>query len=90
VIAPELIADIQARLEGLALGPSAAEALGSAYPGLRITWCSDDDVDAAKPVAEGEGFRLYLVDGSSHCMGLTRDYADAVGVVVAEVFDEEE
>ena len=34
-----------------------------------------------------EGFKLYLVGGSEHCLSLTTDAEQAIGVVVASVDD---
>jgi len=59
--------------------------LRAQFPGLSITVCADDDIIAARPVVEREGFNLYLVDGGSHCLSLTRDADAATGVVVAWV-----
>jgi hypothetical protein len=35
-------------------------------------------------VREREGFRVYLVDGSGHCMKFTGDLDAATGLVLAE------
>lgn len=81
----------QAQLQAIAEAiddPLAAELVGrlrGSFPGLSFTVCADDDIIAARPVVERDGFNLYLVDGSSHCLSLTRDAASASGVVVAWV-----
>lgn len=56
------------------------------WPDLRFTFCSDDDMPARLPPAlRREGFNLYLVNGSEHCLSLTDDPLQAIGVVLAEV-----
>ncbi len=73
--------------------PLAADLVGrlrGAFPGLTFTVCADDDIIASRPALEGQGYNLYLVDGSSHCLSLTRDPESASGVVVAWTSDEDE
>ena len=56
----------------------------------RLTICSDMDIPGqAKPVYQGQGFDLYLVDASQTCACLTNDLDAACGVVLA-LHDEEE
>ncbi|NNM51974.1 MAG: hypothetical protein HKM02_07085 [Pseudomonadales bacterium] len=57
--------------------------------GYAVTLCSEDDLPAkVTPVAACDRYRIFLVDSSQHCARLTRDYDRAVGIVVAEVSDE--
>ena len=66
------------------------ERINSLYPEARVTICMDDDIPAnAKPVHEGAGFDLYLVDASQACATLTNDLDTACGVVLALHDDEE-
>ncbi|MES9874241.1 MAG: DUF6129 family protein [Candidatus Sedimenticola sp. PURPLELP] len=58
------------------------------YPEIHFTYCMDDDVVAAKPVAEHAQYNLYLVDSSNHCLGFTQSLEAASGLVVAEIEDE--
>ena len=69
--------------------PALAGELRGAFPGLSFTVCADDDIIGSRPVLEGAGFNLYLVEGSSHCLSLTRDPESAAGVVVAWTSDDE-
>jgi hypothetical protein len=55
------------------------------FPDIHFTYCMDDDVYAAMPVLEREGFNLYLIDSRNHCLSFTQDSEIATGVVVAEV-----
>lgn len=60
--------------------------LKQGWPDLRFTLCNDDDMPARmKPVVAGDKFNLYLVSGSEHCLSLTEDPSNAIGVVVALV-----
>jgi hypothetical protein len=61
-------------------------ALRADYPEVHFTACSDDDVlDPVKTVVERPGLRIYLVDGSDHCLSLTSDPQGATGLLLAEV-----
>lgn len=64
--------------------------LRSAFADLHFTRCCDDDVVCAEPFRSRPGFNLYLVDGRGPCLVLTKDPANATGVVLAEVEDQGE
>jgi len=71
------------------LNDAALASLKQTWPDLRFTFCSDDDMPARLPPAlRREGFNLYLVNGSEHCLSLTDDPLQAIGVVLAEVDEE--
>ena len=71
------------------LNDTALASLKQSWPDLRFTFCSDDDMPARLPPAlRREGFNLYLVNGSEHCLSLTDDPLQAIGVVLAEVDEE--
>jgi len=55
-----------------------------AFPGMRLTYCLLDDMEAKRPYRECPGFSLFLVGASDHCLGLTYSIEQAVGVVIAE------
>jgi hypothetical protein len=58
--------------------------LKQTWPDLRFTLCNDDDMPARLPPAvKREKFNLYLVSGSEHCLSLTNDPLQAMGVVLA-------
>jgi hypothetical protein len=60
--------------------------LKKTWPDLRFTFCNDDDMPARLPPAlKRERFNLYLVNGSEHCLSLTDDPSQAIGVVLASV-----
>jgi hypothetical protein len=63
--------------------------LKQTWPELRFTLCNDDDMPARLPAAlKREKLNLYLVNGSEHCLSLTDDPLNAIGVVLAEVSEE--
>lgn len=83
----EQIADSAASLGEL--NEAALAGLKQRWPDLRFTLCNDDDMPARLPPAlRREGFNLYLVNGSEHCLSLTDDPLQAIGVVLAEVDEE--
>lgn len=65
---------------------AALDALKKNWPDLRFTFCNDDDMPARlRPALQGDGVNLYLVGGGEHCLSLTTDYEQAIGVVLAQV-----
>jgi len=80
-----MVADVARLANGKPVDDTLKEELKQAFPGIRFTLCSEDDIHASKPVLESQGFDLYLVGSSDHCLSLTNDFALATGVVIAEV-----
>ena len=68
--------------------PAVLSYLRDCFPQVRFTYCNDDEVGRVKPVLARNGFNLYLV-GGEHCLSLTSSFANAKGVVVADVDDDE-
>ena len=65
---------------------AALATLRRTWPELRFTLCSDEDMPARMPpMLQRENFNLYLVGGGEHCISLTIDFDQAIGVVVATV-----
>jgi hypothetical protein len=72
------------------LNEAAMATLKKSWPDLRFTFCNDDDMPARMPSAlQRDSFNLYLVGGSEHCLSLTTDTEQAIGVVVACVDEED-
>lgn len=72
-----------------ALNDEALACLKQTWPELRFTFCNDDDMPARLPPAlHGDRFNLYLVGGGEHCLSLTENLEQAIGVVLAQVDDE--
>jgi hypothetical protein len=73
-----------------ALNDDALATLKQTWPDLRFTLCSDEDMPARMPpVLQRAGFNLYMVGGGEHCISLTTDMEQAIGVVLAWVDEEE-
>lgn len=72
------------------LSEQSMASLKKTWPELRFTFCNDDDMPARLPPSvTRERFNLYLVNGSEHCLSLTDDPQNAIGVVVACVDEED-
>lgn len=83
----ERIASAASALSGL--NEDALAGLKQIWPDLRFTLCSDEDMPARMPPAlQRAGFNLYMVGGSEHCISLTTDPDQAIGVVLAWVDEE--
>ena len=73
-----------------ALNDQALAALKQTWPDLRFTFCNDDDMPARlSPALRREVFNLYLIGGSEHCLSLTDDPLNAIGVVLAQLDGEQ-
>lgn len=91
MISSDTVAEVVARVEQGYLGEAMVQTLREAYADIRFTYCSDDDIAAnAKPVAERPGFKVYFVDSREHCACLTNRHDIATGIVLAEVYDDED
>jgi hypothetical protein len=94
MIAPEQIDRIALVVERAGLSQQTLSALRESFADLHFTYCMDEDIgdgiDAAAPVRVSPGFKIYLVDGRSHCMRLTADLESATGLVLAELDTESE
>lgn len=90
MIVPETLEHIASAAASFGtLDDAALTELKKTWPDLRFTFCNDDDMPARMPPAlRREKFNLYLVNGSEHCLSLTDDPLQAIGVVLAEVDDE--
>lgn len=85
MIVPETLENIASAAASLGeLNEDTLASLKKSWPDLRFTICNDDDMPARLPAAlKRERFNLYLVNGSEHCLSLTDDPSQAIGVVVA-------
>jgi len=88
MITPEQLQAIAERVRASSLDDALVPDLRAAFPGIHFTYCMDDDVCEARPALEAEGFNLYYIDSSDHCLKFTPDAAAATGIVVAEVLEE--
>ncbi len=87
MIVPETIGQIGSLAASLGkLDESLLAAFKLRWPDFRFTLCSDDDMPARlSPILQRDGFNLYLISGSEHCLSLTDDPLQAIGVVLAIV-----
>ncbi|OGS92472.1 MAG: hypothetical protein A2061_09605 [Gallionellales bacterium GWA2_59_43] len=90
MLAAEALVQIADALVALGtLNDDAVTDLKQSWPDLRFTLCSDEDMPARMPPAlQRAGFNLYMVGGGEHCISLTTDPEQAIGVVVAWVDEE--
>lgn len=87
MIAPETLETVAARVSSGEVNEQSLSLLREAFPDIHFTWCMDDDIGMEKSAAEYEGFNLYLVDGSVHCLKLTTSPEVANGIVIAEIYE---
>jgi len=80
--------DVVARSEDRDVGAIAA-VLRAGLPGLVVSTCDDDDVCGVPPLAETPGVNLYMLSSSGACLGLTRDPEMAMGLVLAQVAEDD-
>ena len=59
-------------------------AVEQAFPDLRLAYGLLEEMGPKTPYRECDGFSLFLVGNSEHCLSLTRSPEAAVGVVIAE------
>lgn len=86
MISAAMLADAAALVARAGAGEESVAMLRKQWPGLRFVACSDDDMPARLPPSvEADGFNLYLVGSGDHCLTLTRELSDAIGIVVARV-----
>lgn len=88
MISSEQLQSIAFAINAHSLNESVVALLRGQYPGIHFTYCMEDDIFNHEPVLACNGFNLYLVDGREHCLRLTREYADASGIVIAEILED--
>ena len=86
MITQEFLDQISTIISRAGLSPGSVAALREAFPDVHFTHCLDDDIGAGiEPIRESDGFNLYLINASEHCIRFTRDPESATGLVLAEV-----
>ncbi|MBI5330198.1 MAG: hypothetical protein HZB71_06235 [Betaproteobacteria bacterium] len=84
MISPDTVAALIAQANAAPLDDIAVLALRQAWPGVHITYCSENDIPARlQPHGAGVGYDLYLVSGADHCVAFTDHLEAATGVVLA-------
>lgn len=87
MITPRQLTDIARLAETQGVNAATLAQLRRIYPGVYFAECLDDDINTVEPVAGGDDFNVYLVDGRQTCLHLTADIQNATGVVLATVLD---
>lgn len=86
MITAEVLEQISSAVSPEVFTEEALKNLKQRWPDLRFTLCNDDDMPARMPAAlERAGFNLYMLGGGEHCLSLTTDPEQAIGVVLAWV-----
>jgi hypothetical protein len=85
----ELVGIVAELAQRVGLSEETVRRLRGTFPGVHLTYCSDDDVQGVEPVLRFPRMNVYLVDASDHCLRLSEDYDAATGLVLAEVVEDE-
>lgn len=86
MLSADTLQQIASAASGAALNDATLESLKKTWPDLRFTFCNDDDMPARLPPSLRSGnINVYLVGGGEHCLSLTQDMDQAIGVVLAQV-----
>ncbi len=89
MIGADTLAKVTEQVGAVGLTEATVTALRQAWPGVHFTYCSEDDIPARlAPVAEGDGFGVYLVSGAEHCVAFTDHLEAATGLVLAAVSED--
>lgn len=89
MLSADTLQQIASAASGAALNDATLESLKRTWPDLRFTFCNDDDMPARLPPSLRSGnINVYLVGGGEHCLSLTQDMDQAIGVVLAQVDEE--
>ncbi len=81
-LSAEDLAGIDALLGAADAKRDAAAAIRQRFPRLSVTRCDPSDLADETPFREYERLALHLVDGGGHCWRLTKNPAEATGLVV--------
>lgn len=91
MITAERIEQVTRVVEKAGLNERTLSALREAFSEIHFTYCMEDDIGiglgTGTPVREAAGFKVYLVDGRSHCVRFTSNADVATGMVLAESDD---
>ena len=86
-----LLSDVCSMVSALGESADVLTQLRAAFPALRFSQCSEDDIPPRLPPSlSAPGFDLYLMDTREHCIVLTTDAAVASGVVIAWRVEEDD
>ena len=74
---------LDAVLLALPEGENPLAAVRAAFPDLRVTRCSADDMREETPFRSSGHFNVFLLGNADHCWHMTKDPACAGGLVIA-------
>lgn len=78
------LAELEALLAASDGGPQLVAQYRERFPGKSITRCDASDLGGEEPYKRFPGLELFFLDSRDHCAHITKDPADATGVVLAK------
>lgn len=83
-ISENLLAQIAAAVAKSGFDKAGRSTVQQQFPDIKLTYCLLDEMGPKEPFREYDGFSLFLVGNSDHCLSLTNILDEATGVVLAE------
>ena len=84
MISDSIVEAIAAAVARRGFDKAGRSAVQQEFADIKLTYCLLDEMGPKDPFREYEGFALFLVGSSDHCLSLTSSLDDATGVVIAE------
>ena len=84
MISDSIVEAIAAAVARSGFDKAGRSAVQQEFADIKLTYCLLDEMGPKDPFREYEGFALFLVGRSDHCLSLTSSLEDATGVVIAE------
>lgn len=84
MISDSIVEAIAAAVARSGFDKAGRSAVQQEFADIKLTYCLLDEMGPKDPFREYEGFSLFLVGSSDHCLSLTSSLEDATGVVIAE------
>lgn len=84
MISDSIVEAIAAAVARSGFDKAGRSAVQQEFADIKLTYCLLDEMGPKDPFREYEGFALFLVGSSDHCLSLTSSLEDATGVVIAE------
>ena len=84
MISDSIVEAIAAAVARSGFDKAGRSAVQQEFADIKLTYCLLDEMGPKDPFREYEGFALFLVGSSDHCLSLTSSLDDATGVMIAE------
>ena len=84
MISDSIVEAIAAAVARSGFDKAGRSAVQQEFADIKLTYCLLDEMGPKDPFREYEGFALFLVGSSDHCLSLTSSLDVATGVVIAE------